>query len=73
MALVQEKVIEPTGREGVTSPGTSQKTYIDAIHDTLEHELRADDGLVILGEDVGRRGGVFGVLPACSINSGRIE
>jgi 2-oxoisovalerate dehydrogenase E1 component beta subunit len=37
------------------------KSLIEAIHDTLRDELRADDRIVILGEDVGRRGGVFRV------------
>jgi 2-oxoisovalerate dehydrogenase E1 component beta subunit len=40
---------------------TSQKSFIDAIHDTLLDEMRADDRIVVLGEDVGRRGGVFRV------------
>ena len=38
-----------------------QKSFIDAIHDTLADEMRADDRIVLLGEDVGRRGGVFRV------------
>src|SRR3954471_12487978 len=38
-----------------------EKTLVDAIHDTLRDEMAADDRIVILGEDVGRRGGVFRV------------
>lgn len=38
-----------------------QKSLVDAIHDTLHEEMAADDRIVILGEDVGRRGGVFRV------------
>ncbi|HEY7033766.1 MAG TPA: alpha-ketoacid dehydrogenase subunit beta [Thermomicrobiales bacterium] len=41
--------------------GTPNKSLIEAIHDTLRDELRADDRIVVLGEDVGRRGGVFRV------------
>ncbi|MEA2512545.1 MAG: 2-oxoisovalerate dehydrogenase component beta subunit, partial [Thermomicrobiales bacterium] len=41
--------------------GAPQKSLIEAIHDTLRDELRADDRVVILGEDVGQRGGVFRV------------
>jgi 2-oxoisovalerate dehydrogenase E1 component beta subunit len=40
---------------------TPNKSLIEAIHDTLRDELRADDRIVVLGEDVGRRGGVFRV------------
>ncbi|MEA2598660.1 MAG: 2-oxoisovalerate dehydrogenase component beta subunit [Thermomicrobiales bacterium] len=41
--------------------GAPQKSLIEAIHDTLRDELRADDRIVVLGEDVGQRGGVFRV------------
>jgi 2-oxoisovalerate dehydrogenase E1 component beta subunit len=41
--------------------GSQQKTLVDAIHDTLLEEMRADERIVILGEDVARRGGVFRV------------
>jgi 2-oxoisovalerate dehydrogenase E1 component beta subunit len=58
MAQVQEQVREA---DSVGSAQMAQKTYIDAMHDTLQREMRADDQLVILGEDVGRRGGVFRV------------
>ena len=36
-----------------------EKNLITAIHDTLQEEMRRDDRIVILGEDVGARGGVF--------------
>jgi 2-oxoisovalerate dehydrogenase E1 component beta subunit len=42
-------------------PLTASKTLLDAIHDTLADEMRADERIVVLGEDVGRRGGVFRV------------
>jgi 2-oxoisovalerate dehydrogenase E1 component beta subunit len=35
------------------------KTFIEAIRDTLGEEMRRDDSVVILGEDVGKKGGVF--------------
>jgi 2-oxoisovalerate dehydrogenase E1 component beta subunit len=41
--------------------GASNKSLIEAIHDTLRDEMRVDDRIVILGEDVGQRGGVFRV------------
>src|SRR3712207_5879437 len=52
-------VVQPTGDGG--SEGASQKSLVEAIHDTLLEEMRANDRIVVLGEDVGRRGGVFRV------------
>ncbi len=37
------------------------KLYIDAIHDAIQEEMRRDDSVFVLGEDVGVRGGVFRV------------
>ena len=37
------------------------KSLVEAIHDTLRDLMRADERIVVLGEDVGRRGGVFRV------------
>ena len=38
-----------------------QKNVVTAIHDALHEEMAADDRIVVLGEDVGSRGGVFRV------------
>ena len=38
-----------------------EMTVVQAIHDTLAEEMRRDDRVVVLGEDVGARGGVFRV------------
>jgi len=35
------------------------KTFIEAIRDTLSEEMRRDDSIIVLGEDVGKKGGVF--------------
>ena len=35
------------------------KTYIEAIRETLAEEMRADERVIVLGEDVGKKGGVF--------------
>jgi len=37
------------------------KTNVQAVHDTLQSEFRRDERLILLGEDVGARGGVFRV------------
>ncbi len=37
------------------------KMLIQAIHDTLAEEMRDDDRVILMGEDVGKRGGVFRV------------
>lgn len=39
----------------------ADKRFLDAIHDALYEEMARDDRVVVLGEDVGRKGGVFGV------------
>lgn len=39
----------------------TEKNVVTAIHDTLHEEMAADERLVVLGEDVGARGGVFRV------------
>jgi 2-oxoisovalerate dehydrogenase E1 component beta subunit len=35
------------------------QTYIEAVRTTLADEMRRDDSIVVLGEDVGKKGGVF--------------
>lgn len=40
---------------------TQTKNLVTAIHETLREEMRRDDKVVVLGEDVGARGGVFRV------------
>ncbi len=37
------------------------KTLIQAIHDTMVDEMRRDERIILMGEDVGKRGGVFRV------------
>jgi 2-oxoisovalerate dehydrogenase E1 component beta subunit len=37
------------------------KLLIEAIHDTLAEEMRRDERVILMGEDVGVRGGVFRV------------
>jgi len=35
------------------------KTFIEAIRDTIADEMRRDETIIVLGEDVGKKGGVF--------------
>jgi 2-oxoisovalerate dehydrogenase E1 component beta subunit len=37
----------------------TEKNLVTAIHDTLHEQMAADERVVVLGEDVGARGGVF--------------
>ena len=37
------------------------KTLLEAINDGLHHEMKNDDRVIVFGEDVGKKGGVFGV------------
>jgi 2-oxoisovalerate dehydrogenase E1 component beta subunit len=39
----------------------ADKNVVQTIHDTLADEMRRDDRVIVLGEDVGARGGVFRV------------
>ncbi len=45
--------------EAATATGSTEKNIIQTVHDTLRDEMAADDRVVVLGEDVGARGGVF--------------
>jgi 2-oxoisovalerate dehydrogenase E1 component beta subunit len=37
----------------------TEKNVVTAIHDALHEEMAGDDRIVVLGEDIGARGGVF--------------
>jgi 2-oxoisovalerate dehydrogenase E1 component beta subunit len=39
----------------------AERTLLQAIHDGLAEEMRSDESVMVLGEDVGRAGGVFRV------------
>ena len=39
----------------------AQRTIVEAINDALRCELAADDRVILMGEDIGKEGGVFRV------------
>jgi 2-oxoisovalerate dehydrogenase E1 component beta subunit len=41
--------------------GLRTLTYLEAIRDALRYEMRRDEGVLLLGQDVGRYGGAFKV------------
>ncbi|MFB6297915.1 MAG: alpha-ketoacid dehydrogenase subunit beta [Salinirussus sp.] len=45
--------------DGEGDTGTEELTLVEAVRDGLFTEMQADDDVVVLGEDVGRNGGVF--------------
>ena len=38
-----------------------QRTLLEAINEALRLEMASDDRVILLGEDIGREGGVFRV------------
>lgn len=45
-------------------------TYLEAIHDGLRDEMRRDERVMVLGEDVGAKGGVFGATDGLAAEFG---
>ena len=43
-----------------SNTGTKVMTLIEAVTDAMRTEMRNDDRVVVFGEDVGKKGGVFG-------------
>ena len=47
-------------KTGTSKAGTKVMTLLEAITDALRHEMKQDDRVLVFGEDVGKKGGVFG-------------
>jgi pyruvate dehydrogenase E1 component beta subunit len=47
-------------KTGAATPGTKVMTLLEAITDAMRTEMRNDDRVCVFGEDVGKKGGVFG-------------
>ncbi|MGW2459795.1 alpha-ketoacid dehydrogenase subunit beta [Streptomyces sp. NPDC001761] len=50
-----------TRTTGPTAPGDRKTTYREAMREALREALRTDERVFLMGEDVGRYGGCFGV------------
>jgi len=48
----------PASSEGFT---VAERTLVEAIRDGLREEMSRDSSVIVMGEDVGKHGGVFGV------------
>src|SRR5207302_2002287 len=57
----RERYPQPRGCYTRGESAMAVKTMIEAIRDGLREEMERDDRVFVLGEDVGPRGGVFGV------------
>ena len=49
----------PAATAGGRGPLMPVRTFIEAIRDGMAEEMRRDETVVVLGEDVGKKGGVF--------------
>ena len=47
-------------KTAAAQPGTKVMTLLEAITDAMRTEMRNDDRVCVFGEDVGKKGGVFG-------------
>jgi 2-oxoisovalerate dehydrogenase E1 component len=59
MALVSPP--RPALWEAPPAPGAREITYAQAITEAFTLEMEQDDDVIVLGEDVGRIGGIFGL------------
>ena len=41
----------------------SKKTYATAIRDVIAEEMRRDENVFVMGEDIELLGGIFGMYP----------
>src|SRR5256714_10664114 len=51
--------IRSRAHSALTSTPMPERTLVQAVRDALYEEMERDDRVCILGEDVGRKGGVF--------------
>lgn len=46
-------------------------TLIEAVHAAIQSAMRSDPDVFVIGEDIGKRGGVFLATQASSMSSGK--
>ena len=49
------------------------RTYVEAIREAMRDEMRRDDRVMVLGEDVGGKGGVFGATEGLQNEFGELR
>jgi pyruvate/2-oxoglutarate/acetoin dehydrogenase E1 component len=54
-------VTAPATRAAAVTGGTREMTYLEAISDALREEMRRDETVLCMGEDIGEFGGAFKV------------
>lgn len=63
-ASASTKVIAPSTATGdEPAPGARPLTYKQAITEAFAQEMERDDNVFLIGEDIGRIGGIFGLTP----------
>ena len=64
IALALSKVSAPARfTPSEPAPGTREITYREAITEAFAQEMAADEDVILLGEDIGATGGIFGLTP----------
>ncbi|MEM0947237.1 MAG: dehydrogenase E1 component subunit alpha/beta [Pseudomonadota bacterium] len=64
MSFAMASVLPPSDlNQSEPDPGTRAITYRAAITEAFVQEMEADEDVIIVGEDVGATGGIFGLTP----------
>jgi pyruvate/2-oxoglutarate/acetoin dehydrogenase E1 component len=54
-------LLQQPDRRGEEESPVPEITFVEALRTTLQEEMRRDPSLMLIGEDIGRYGGIFGV------------
>ncbi len=71
IGILEAAVVAPHGAAEEPPPGTREIFYADAIREALDGELARDPRVILIGEDVGRIGGLFGCSKGLQERHGR--
>ena len=61
LAVLDDAVYAPHHFHVEPDPGTRELTYADALNEAMAQEMARDEGVFVMGEDIGILGGVFQV------------